>query len=1321
MGRFTLALFLITLILTPLLLQAYDLSGPVSRGRVDRWGLKVDKNRGSDSLVLLNTGVRDLIEDGSAWLDKDGSVIGRIYLSTDFIRVEWFSTTLRLYDYNGYQIYDLDFSSWELGGKSLGTMLMSGMATMYYYDWLRGVWRVWQRGVDNATHGMPDFEHPAFRQVFKWMLNIDIGLNITFYMTNHDPYIRILIDSNSDEILITDVNPAPLIRIGLEANISDYSKHLLNWNQANSKMHGNPWAPPAWSDTAQGVIGQIFIMRPSSGVEIKKITNYNQNLNRFVNAHAYNFFNWAENRTENWYSFEFYIRNEKNDAQNVTLENYVPDDIYKVDIYYYDGQSYILIGSWNRNSFGSTTYFTDPTGIEHYFTVHEPIEFGGKTESGISTSQYYGMKKRVLMEFNLSGGYINDPNVFGGSQLRLKFKFYYSDPGYATYLFSTNYNSKYGLANMLSPYILLFNYTMYDRPLFISANFTRANLYIKSDDHEIIRDVGFKIDFSKTDNYLLALGYNGRMDTWRDDDHNNIPDIFEHNAFQWSDEKLFNVSRASLVYYDIVQWDYRDVGKDLVENYAKLEWHGKGIRLFGIGSPYAYGWKECKCILTGVRDINGHQHLMVQTGEYINFKISYDVEKEYYKIFNFGYETSTMEISISYKTRHGYPYKAYTITEIRDLVRRIYRADEIPEGKRNMPDLEYWTFEVIRNDSIDTPSWYIDLRKDVFLRHDQFSSIKYLIKISINPLVNIEIEYDKILWKNNLSVSFDYGYYWDSYFYIKSAYEKVKEVGFVMARRHLFTLYKGIRWPPSPCIEWDPVHHESKGYDWSMLDRWIMGVRGNWSLTPLMSIGGPKYHHTPKNMPKIPLGRDRYLPAAIDFAQYFADVTKHIVVDLNISPIYLEVMNEPYIPNDTVAQMYIELYNMVRRKVAEVLKPYNKSLGKDVFLGINYIDRFTNLKKPFFEYVYEGVDDLEFASVHNYPGGWGHPFSPWVNNPNRIFFPPNNQYGWFTDEVVINRTYQYTYLHGIDPRITFDEMRHRWREKFGHDLILMVTEANLNSAWQGGSDPRQQNLISAVVHAIMLKNYALDGFSQYFFFQLASMHTPDTPMYKYGGFGLAIMNSTPPHKPFAPYLVAYLWGNYMVRGAEALNYSIEGPDVIDMLPVKVGEVYRIWIINKVDSAVTISINLPGDGGVRASAYILDGESYQQRYVPELDRVVFGKRELRTMDLGIIQELNLTLMGYSVVLLELKTEHTPATTTTWITTQTPTITTPASTTVTSLTTQTPTIQTRTTQPTSTTKTIRPRGAAWLEIAVMALTVFALILAITILKIRRLKQS
>ena len=1197
----------------------------------------IGENLSKEELVV-NSGIVDLTEGGSAWYDIDGKIIGRISLATDFLRIDLNLTRLDVYGYDGSRLYEMDFSKWIVGNASLERAFKAGDVRVYYFDWLKQKWRLWQRGRNNSTHGMPDFEHPAFRQAFKWMISFNqeaSSLNLTFYITSHDPYIRILVNSNGEDRLISTIEPMKLKKIGVEAPLSDYRKHLLDWNQRNSKFSGNPWSLAVWSDTAQGLVGQMFIMKPSSGVEIRKITKYYDNLNRFVQGHAYDFFNWEKNSTENWYSYEFYIKNEREVEQDVLLENFVPNAIERVEVSVYDGNNYIPVGVWSNRNFGKPVYFTDVLGYKHYMIVHEPIYFGGKTRSGVETSSYRGVLNRVLMEFNLAKGYVNDPSVYGGSQLRLRLKFYYKEPGYATFLFSTDNHPKYGLGNMLSPYVLLYNYSKEDHPLFVSADLTKAEFFVTSDENEVIRELGFYISLSPNDDFIFSLGYTGQVDAWRDDNRNEIPDIFETSAFEWSSENLSKVSRASLVYYDIRKWTVEKAREDIVRNEVELTWHGSysSPRYFGLGIPCITEKEEYS--VSVVRNLKGKLHLLSEAGNHIAFATSYDVREFYYQHFDFDYTTSVFNISISYQTQSGLPYNSYTVVEIRDMLRKIYRADEIPEGKRNMPDLKYWKVRILRDGLPDTSNWDVSYYEDLFKRFDTFSSINYSIMITIDPSVEVKIDYSKKIGENNLQIAFDYGYMWETYFDSRMAVKKAKDAGFKMARIHLRTLYKGVRWPPSPSLGWDPEAHSSKGYDWSMLDYWILRVVNDWQMIPMMSIGGSKKIAIPKNMPYIKIGKGKILPAKTDFARYFADVVKHIVVDLNISPVYLEVMNEPTITNDTVALMYVDLYNEVRRKVEEELKPYNKTIGRDVYLGINYIDRWQQLRKPFFYHVYQHAEDLEFASVHDYPGGWGHCFSSWVKNLDYKFYPPNNKHGWMTDEFAVKNAYNYTALHGIDPRVTFREMKERWKGKFGHDLILMNTEANFNSAWEFGSDPRQQNLISAVVHAIMLKNFALNNFSIYTFFQLASMHTPESPMYKYGGFGLCIMESSPPHKPFAPYWVAYLWGNYMKKGSDILAYEISDPDLIDILPVKTEDGYRVWVINKVDSAVTIRVNKPDFHFSRITMYILDRKSYNQTYDPALDRVVFGNRSIRIVSLNTDEPIEMKLEGYTVGILEMR--------------------------------------------------------------------------------------
>ena len=1198
--------------------------------------LKILGNDIYNSTIRVNRGIRDVVDGGSAWFDGDGRLIGNIRLASDFLLIENNPVNLKIYSYDDKRIYTLNFGEWNVDDGKINILLRDCETKVYFFDWLSRSWRIWQRDVDNITYGMPDFNHPAFKQVFKWMMSFMVGsgyLNIIFYMTSHDPYIRVFVNSSVEGYLYMHITPSKLLRMGLEANLSDYNRNLLNWNQRDSKKHGNPWASAAWGDCPQGFVGQTYLLSPHSVVRFREKKNYHKNLNRFIQGHAYDFYNWIHNRTGDWYSYEFYVRNEGDMPQDIILENYVPDSVDKIKVSYYNGREYVEVGSWDYSNFSDTLYFTDSLGYTHYITVNEPVDRGEYTRSGLRASEYYGVIRRVLIQLNLSGGLVNDPDIYGRSQLRLRLKIHYNNPGYATYLFSNDSNSKYGLLNMLYPYMLFYNYSGEDYPLFISTDFTKAFFYMTADEDEVIRDIGFKIDLSSGRERIFSLGYNGLVNTLRDDDEDEVPDIFQYSSFEWSRENIANLSRTSTTYYDIISWNTTSMGRDLTKNSVRLKWHGDGEKLFGIGIPY--GYERLKYVPYSVRNLRGYLHIIEALNNDIIFTTSYDVEKSYTEKFKFDYENSTLNIIIGYRTRSGYPYKAYTVTEVKDLIRRIYRCDEIPEGRRNMPGLNYWKINMFRNDSDDTLNWHIDINKDDFIRQDIFSFIRYLIKVTVDPEVSVDIDYNKVVGVDNLNLAFDFGDRWSIIFSSETGVEKADNVGFKMARIHLRALYKGVRYPPSPSLGWDPVNHRSIGYDWSGLDYWILDVVNKWRLTPLMSIGGPKIITIPKNMPYINLGGGKILPDAIDFAQYFADVTKHIAVDLNISPVYLEVMNEPYLKNDTVAIMYMKLYNTVREKVAEVLKPYNKRLGRDVFLGINYIDRGSNLKKPFFEYVFEYADDLEFGSVHDYPGGWGTCFSPRAGNPSFVFYPPNNRYGWFTDEVAINRTYQYTYVHGEDPRITFKEMRSRWRKKFGHDLMLLNTEANFASGYKNGSDPRQQNLISAVVHAIMLKNFALNNFSYYTFFTLASMHTPKSPMYRFGDRGFAIMNWTSPHNPYAPYLVAYLWGNYIKSGSKIYHYNISNLNLIDILPVKVGDTYRIWIVNKVDSAISVDIMFSGIYPYNVQMHVLDSGSYVQRYDPNLGRVVFGSRDIRSIRLHPSHQIKIKLRGYSVAVLEFK--------------------------------------------------------------------------------------
>lgn len=106
--------------------------------------------------------------------------------------------------YSSNLIYSLDLDKWALNSTGLNLSSNPRRVKGYYYDWLCMRWKIWQSGVCNETHGSPDFSHPAFKQAFKWMASISVGgcyLNISFYMSCHDPYIRIAVNSSTAGLL----------------------------------------------------------------------------------------------------------------------------------------------------------------------------------------------------------------------------------------------------------------------------------------------------------------------------------------------------------------------------------------------------------------------------------------------------------------------------------------------------------------------------------------------------------------------------------------------------------------------------------------------------------------------------------------------------------------------------------------------------------------------------------------------------------------------------------------------------------------------------------------------------------------------------------------------------------------------------------------------------------------------------------------------------------------------------------------------------------------------------------------------------------------
>jgi hypothetical protein len=150
-------------------------------------------------------GIRDSAPGGSYWLNQNGTLYGQINISNDFIQVGMTETELKIYNSSRNVIFNTSFNdAVKIDNQNLISLYGSGTQnkTVYFFDWSSQSWKVWTRAATNSTHGVPDWLDPRNKQAFKWRYSFKndtnmnrIGVNLTFLMTAHDPFVRTFVDT----------------------------------------------------------------------------------------------------------------------------------------------------------------------------------------------------------------------------------------------------------------------------------------------------------------------------------------------------------------------------------------------------------------------------------------------------------------------------------------------------------------------------------------------------------------------------------------------------------------------------------------------------------------------------------------------------------------------------------------------------------------------------------------------------------------------------------------------------------------------------------------------------------------------------------------------------------------------------------------------------------------------------------------------------------------------------------------------------------------------------------------------------------------------
>jgi len=406
--------------------------------------------------------------------------------------------------------------------------------------------------------------------------------------------------------------------------------------------------------------------------------------------------------------------------------------------------------------------------------------------------------------------------------------------------------------------------------------------------------------------------------------------------------------------------------------------------------------------------------------------------------------------------------------------------------------------------------------------------------IIYSPLVNININIEKILGKNNLSLGFQISYGSGDFISKQIMRQLAKDACFKIVR-----FFDGLEspWIPSmmPCKYFNESAKNGV-YDWTNVDDLIgkifeIGAEPLICLGLIVGSGNP-----PKVPPGMVINSTTGLPNPESYATYASEWVKHFK-EKGWNVRFYEIINEPWIyfgwtPNYTKLAYYMELFNACANRMRQV--------NPDILISFDFIAR-----KPVLDYwLTRGGADVDFIDFHKYDADGPLP------NP-------------YTDAQMFQRA-ETRYFTSSPLGYSIMQARQIWYNKRGKFLPIICSESNFNSACgDGGTDPKIQQMAGAVWLALLLRTEILNDIHYHVYFELASS-------YYQGSYGFGMID-TFSKKPWYPYYVNYMMGNNLAVG-DLIIYSISSSEEIRTLAWIHNQKVNILLICKVDQTRTVLIN-----------------------------------------------------------------------------------------------------------------------------------------------------
>jgi hypothetical protein len=450
-------------------------------------------------------------------------------------------------------------------------------------------------------------------------------------------------------------------------------------------------------------------------------------------------------------------------------------------------------------------------------------------------------------------------------------------------------------------------------------------------------------------------------------------------------------------------------------------------------------------------------------------------------------------------------------------------------------------------------------------------------------------DFNTAVGTNKLQLATQEGYGYVNAFTYSSAEQN-------LAKNINIKLFRIWTWDPGytttahpPCSSWSDAS-KTGIFNWTDVDNFVDAVHSI-GAEPMLEFAygapdGNSLSHLPNGMGT---NATTGLPNPDSFAAYAATWVSHFL-SVGKTVKYYQVVNEPAsyfgwnAKNATRLAYFMDLYN----KTYNAMKNVNSNI---------VIDFDTNYFQPILDYAINNNIPLDAIDYHDYSCGTIDTTSSYYYSDSKIFdyaeSIPFTTGNWFGN---VQNSQSYYQSHT------------------GRSVLLINSESNTNSAWDGGTDTRNVQMNGTVRDALLIRKEILTGVDFHNHFTFSSSQSFETNKKPYGGYGFGMINHDN-LQPYYPYWLYYMIFNNLKAG-DALYSSSSSSSNLRTLAWIDGNTQNLLLIH--NSTATDNIQVTGFSGVLKYSKIDNAISFLNSAI-----------QTGTINAGD----TITLNGYTVMLLQ----------------------------------------------------------------------------------------